>query len=520
MSDLHAANRRHYPRERYGGKNEWKAVEQHLGEMAEVINHKEAALRKQKAQELQYAYDDQIKSLESVKGAAEAERRREIEEGKVRDKVIADESRRNAVERKEIIGKILSTNYEQMIRNRQHKAEAAKQFEKNLDQVTLDGAKQSLEVEQAIKKEKADMLAKLMKGGLSETEARKEVERVQAEWSKKQYMDQVTANSREQLAKEANYRAYFKQIAEKQRQFQHLHEEKVLSPEQKRTHTLDEIIAKNEADYQKRLEADEHNRLQKRASDNVVLAQTLQQQINAKKDVRTLEQIEHDRKVQESIRKSAEYVEYLNASKAYKQENQRWYKQLLDRQQHEKDEIVTNGHTMTKKEKKINVDPLQAFKGADTSHITALLPGYANSKYIHPYSPEARYAHILQYKDLIVPAQKEHARSGAHLSQSGLDVKGGGRSELSLATQADPNSPTVLQQDDSSSNQRRNLAALLSPQASSNKWESKHNPITNPIPGVMQNPYLISEFRRLNGNESKNPSFLGSIGSRTLTNQG
>lgn len=192
---------------------------------------------------------------------------------------------------------------------------------------------------------------------------------------------------------------------------------------------------------------------------------------------------------------------------------------MLDRQQWEKDEITVKGHTMTKKEKKINVDPLQAYKGSDTTHITALLPGYANSKYIHPYSPEAKYSHILQYKDVVVPAPKEGGRP-MRLNKSGIDLKGKSEttSPTAVVTHGEGTSPT-LPPEEHSSNQRRNLAALLSPQGSSQKWETRHNPITNPIPGNMQNPYLMSEFRKLHPVDSKSQSYLGGIGSRTLTNQ-
>jgi hypothetical protein len=201
-----------------------------------------------------------------------------------------------------------------------------------------------------------------------------------------------------------------------------------------------------------------------------------------------------------------------------RQENQKWYKELLDRQQKEKDTIGLQANKMTHKEKKINIEPLHAYKDIDTSHITALLPGYANSKYIHPYSPEARYASILQYKNVIPRAPtRDSGTVGHNTNKSGFEMTMQHHTQPALVP---PSEDIKVEHPDEKPGvaQKRHLAALLSP-SHANKFETAHNPITNPIPYNLQNPYLIQEFRKvgtLPDENRKNGRYLRAAGSQSL----
>ena len=52
-STVRTMERRKYPKEKFGGKNEWKAVDTHLGEINEQINQAQKDIKNLQLAELQ-----------------------------------------------------------------------------------------------------------------------------------------------------------------------------------------------------------------------------------------------------------------------------------------------------------------------------------------------------------------------------------------------------------------------------------------------------------------------------------
>lgn len=217
------------------------------------------------------AYDNQIKELEMQRDQARVQRQQEIDYLRERELILNEEVRRNAAEKKEMVGKILASNYDAMLKSKQAKVDQVRQMEKNIDSAMLEGAKHSLQIDEVLRDEKAKVLAKYVASGMSEQEARREMMRVQSDMDRQEYLAQVAANSKEQLAKEANYRNFYKQTAERQAALQRLHEQNVLQLAKSKERNIEDIIDKNVADYQRRLAENEMKRVQQRQDVSLLL---------------------------------------------------------------------------------------------------------------------------------------------------------------------------------------------------------------------------------------------------------
>jgi hypothetical protein len=195
---------------------------------------------------------------------ARAQRQQEIDYLREREKILNDEVRRNAAEKKEMIGRILASNYDEMLKSKQTKHDQTRQLEKNMDTAMLEGAKHSLQIDQVLRDERSKVLAKFIESGMSEQEARREMLKAQADFDRQEYLAQVAANSKEQLAKEANYRNFYKQTADRQAALQRLHEQNVLQRAISKEKSMEDFIEKNVAEYQSRLAENERKRVQLR----------------------------------------------------------------------------------------------------------------------------------------------------------------------------------------------------------------------------------------------------------------
>lgn len=247
----------------------------------------------------------------------------------------------------------------------------------------------------------------------------------------------------------------------------------------------------------------------------------------------------------------------MNAMKAERTSQKNWYKNILDRQTMEKHGQYDKYHSMTRMEKGINHEPLQAYKGHDT-HIAALVPGYTNSKYIHPYSPEARYAQVIQHKNFFggapSPSQKTLPTSGMngmHGLNSSNDqprlntVLSNNHSAVDINLQKDSIPPPLAVAGAALGKSDGQIGANLAPSPAHSEPQkfitspspmlptspnglgkfqvTRHNPILNPVPNNNQNPYIQRELRRLatfanqgNGGAPGQMNYLASVANNNI----
>lgn len=171
---------------------------------------------------------------------------------------------------------------------------------------------------------------------------------------------------------------------------------------------------------------------------------------------------------------------------------------------------------MTKKEKAINMEPLQAYKKYD-HHLTVLIPGFANSKYVHPHAPEARYADALPHVDRL--SNSTAKSKNVFNTAAGYDAvtpTHGAPSLMNKSVQImtpQPGTDPIMTKKRSEGHTRINPNIFRGQQLN-------HNPITNPIPNHYENPYLLKQIKHFKGDNgtsaSGTPRYLASVANQQI----
>jgi hypothetical protein len=205
----------------------------------------------------------------------------------------------------------------------------------------------------------------------------------------------------------------------------------------------------------------------------------------------------------------------LNTIKVDRQAQQLWYHDLLARQDNERNMKMGKGHAMTKKEKAINMEPLQAYKKYD-HHLTVLIPGFANSKYVHPHAPEAKYAEALPHIDRISNSTAR-SKNVFHLGNQvdAVTPTNGGQATMNKSVQILTPTPGT----DPMMKKRSEGHTRINPNIF-REQQLSHNPITNPIPNHYENPYLLKQIRYFKGENgtstSGTPRYLASVANNQI----
>eukprot|EP01017_Pseudomicrothorax_dubius_P017941 TRINITY_DN2003_c0_g2_i1.p1 TRINITY_DN2003_c0_g2~~TRINITY_DN2003_c0_g2_i1.p1 ORF type:complete len:553 (-),score=180.62 TRINITY_DN2003_c0_g2_i1:128-1747(-) len=516
------AQRRQYPRERNGRKNEWKAVVTHLEEMNNVLNQAERNVKEVKTHELQGSYDDKLRQhQEELQRQLEA-KQRDHEEMILR-KALYDQDVARSKEDKHNLQGTLANNYSAMMEHR-YREDNEKRQQSIVEGIRMiEDAQRSLEAERRMKKEKLDNYQREAKVVVDEKEYRKLTERERAELEKGEYRDQIQAYAQKEMLREANYKNFFKQVALSQEQRQQLHNEKVLAQVSDRIRTIEEIIAKNEQQYNRKKLEEELSRMRKHKEDLLNTADVIKNQMATKEHYREEERVAHQRRVEESQKLTQEYFDHLAYQKLEKKDQQSFYKDYLDKQKHDKDEKLVKTNAMARPEKDLNKDVLHAFKEG-RNEVTALIPGFSNSKYIHPYSPEARYAQVLQHKKqggtMNTLRQSGNGFPEKQTNHDNIFRPEGNTYSNSVAQLGGGRTVSLQQTNDNlvaASPGTRTIAAVASPVSNPHVSPSTyHNPITNPIPGTIQNPYILKELRKSQNTQGR--SLLAQVASDNIIN--
>eukprot|EP01017_Pseudomicrothorax_dubius_P040336 TRINITY_DN629_c0_g3_i1.p1 TRINITY_DN629_c0_g3~~TRINITY_DN629_c0_g3_i1.p1 ORF type:complete len:519 (+),score=175.78 TRINITY_DN629_c0_g3_i1:122-1678(+) len=486
--------RRVYPRERNGRKNEWKAVVTHLEEMNSVLTKAERDIKDARSQELQLSYDEKQRlNQESVQRQLEAKAR--DHEEMILKKRQFDIDQQIAREEKQKLNQNLANNYTSMSENKYLQQQYLKQNDIQEGVRMIEDAQRCLEAERRAKKEKLDNFNREAKHVVEEKEYRKLSEKERSMLDKEEHRELMNQYSQKELQREANYRNFFHQVEQSQQALQQMHNEKVLAQVNDRIRSLEEMVSRNEQQYNRKKAEEELAKMRRHKDELLNTAGTIKNQMANKEQQREEERVDRQRRVEESLKLSQEYMDYQTYAKLEKQDQHRMYKDYLDKQKQDKDEKAVKTNAMARTDKLLNKEVLHAFKDGK-SEVTALIPGYSNSKYIHPYSPEARYAQILQHKKqgATITNGQDNQRTIFQPEPVNQPIDIGSSSQRAMVRQS---SDAGFQQNSNYRNAGP-ASTIVSPTASPIS-PSIYNPITNPIPGYNQNPYINREFRKSQG---------------------
>eukprot|EP01017_Pseudomicrothorax_dubius_P019265 TRINITY_DN2117_c0_g1_i4.p1 TRINITY_DN2117_c0_g1~~TRINITY_DN2117_c0_g1_i4.p1 ORF type:complete len:413 (-),score=111.13 TRINITY_DN2117_c0_g1_i4:115-1353(-) len=348
-----------------------------LQDINESIARAEREIKQMKTNELASAYSNQIASQEQAKREELARKQLEYERMLEAKHQFEEDHNRRRYERA-INQNTLADTYSVQIEAKRRAEAEKRQREVEEESQRLEVAKRSLELEGMRRKERQDVFGREAQAILQQREDQRRLKKEEEQRAREEarYLQEHTTQN--QLAKEANYRNYFRQVDENQRALQQIHSERVFAPAIDKNRAIDDYIRKGEDDYNRRVADEEYQKAKKRYDDRQNMATVLREQMREKEDEKERQKMQHYVNVEESVRRSQEYNDYMRNVKVDKAEKQRMYKDILDGQKNEK----------------TRVEAVVTPNGGGA----LMIPGVSNSKYIHPYSPEARYADVLNFK--------------------------------------------------------------------------------------------------------------------------
>eukprot|EP01017_Pseudomicrothorax_dubius_P050703 TRINITY_DN9641_c0_g1_i10.p1 TRINITY_DN9641_c0_g1~~TRINITY_DN9641_c0_g1_i10.p1 ORF type:complete len:411 (+),score=113.15 TRINITY_DN9641_c0_g1_i10:27-1259(+) len=349
-----------------------------LQDINESISRAEREIKVMKTQELASAYNSHLAAQEYAKREELALRQHEYERMLEARKALEDEQARKRYERTTIKNN-LADNYSLQIEAKRRVEAEKRQREVEEEAQRLEVARRSLELENLRKKEKLDNFNREAQSLLQEREYQRRLKKEEEQRAREETRNLQDQTAQAQMAKEAGYRNYFRQVDENQRALQQIHSEKVFTAALDKDRAIDDHIRRGQDEYNRRIAEEEYAKAKKRYDEKQNAAAILREQIRQKEEEKERQRMQHFSNVEDSVRRSQEYNDYMRGLKTDKVERQKLYKDILDVQKNEKTKL----------------DPVTS---PANGNVPLMIPGVSNSKYIHPYSPEARYADVLNFK--------------------------------------------------------------------------------------------------------------------------
>ena len=291
------------------------------------------------------------------------------------------------------------------------------------------------------------------------------------EQEKREYQELCKRSILRDKIKEENYRNYYKSVAED-----------IMEKEEQFKRGISSV---NPNEYKGKSPSKSNSNSHSNNQDSLYFPSIQRQNIVKAMETQTLK----DNLASSSLTKPKDKVSLYKARKAdfyrndfqgkslpnsnlgvdYGKSNKDFYKSLLDKQSDEIRDLKSREKRMTREEKKLNVMDLQAYKEHDTS-LYSMIPGY--SAQVGAYSRRGMGAggyRDQKFKENVLKSQM----GGSNYWSPQYEKKSYGNLE------------------NRDHNSSYNSGFLL---------EKKHNPITNPLPFNIQNPYILKELSWIGGN--------------------
>ena len=323
---------------------------------------------------------------------------------------------------------------------------------------------------------------------------------------KEEYNILCQRNSMKQQLKEDNYRNYYRMCMEDQNQRGNQFKKNVLTKIEEKEQAIQNKILANMDEYQRKRYMDELNRLKLKMMQNAETTNFLKKQMEEKEHMRQLEKMEKNMQVDNRLKELSNYNSYLSSQKREKMDNANQYKNLLDFQSEEANINRLNANRMTRNEKKQNIHDLHAYKEIQPD-LHAMIPGFAPqlggvSNRVNPESV----------------VNQAMARVKQH-SQSKVPIKS--QPELGMTNQSAIHLKQNVQTDQNTWKNASVHESLSKPTGPKQRYNESykygHNPITNPMPFNVQNPYIANQIDKAQGGgASTRRGVFGQVANKNL----
>ncbi|KAL4504136.1 hypothetical protein ABPG72_020974 [Tetrahymena utriculariae] len=522
--------RRKYPVDKLNKKSEWIGVEKHLSEVNDEIRKNEIEINRLRQKELLSELDKKMMQQLQQKQQELNYKKREHEEVLRRMAVYQEELARNRDDRK-VMQQNMAEYYQRQREEQQRKDQEYKLQKNDWENKLLEYNQQRIAEEQRRNKEHKEFLKNAVLNDYQRAQARKVAEKQNEMQNKMEYNDLIQMNAERELTKEENYKNFYRMAAENQQKLHENHFNNVYMPLVKKQRELEDLISKGVTEAERRRLQNEIDKIQKQRNQLVETKEKNQYLMGEKKYQNELEKNLKGQQVKERLQDLQNLQEYQTFKKQEEADSKKKYKDFLDQQYKEKQDILMNEQRMTRNEKGLNRLDLQAYKMYDNGLYT-MLPGWAPQ--IGQLPPRQNREVIQEQIMDKIRKQNNTTDNDINNSTSQSPYNGGASpiiggptrtlakaAQNSLIMQSHPNLGQYQKIGEPDRkyehpvNYGQNYEGSLSSKSQNQPTNLTygHNPIYNPMPFNNQNPYISKEFQKAVINRQiYRPSVDSSIG--------
>lgn len=365
----------------------------------------------------------------------------------------------------------LADYYSQQQRFREEELKKKNAQEKQIEEKMLSDALDSLQRENALKEKRRAEFIQSLVPLQQEKEAQKKREQDKIRQDKEEQKRLMDERAKNLEMQENNYKMYFQRVHENQTSLQQMYDQRIRLSQKSKDTRVDDLIGKGIEEARKKAEQEELARQQKKQEQLKSMKESIQFKIQEHEEANARQKLNYKDKVDELMKQNQQIQEWNEQQKIERTRQALDYKNYLQSQIKETEKQRRHyNSSMLEQEKKLH------------SNFDGLVPGIRSSKIGNQISA--------------------HMKSAKNLSMLSPE-----------ATSPYTNSPYTGR-----SIQTDNIPSTQSVRNSSyNPFNTinhdRYNPITNPIPNTVQNPYIRKELPR---SEYQPKNTLASVSSNNL----
>eukprot|EP01017_Pseudomicrothorax_dubius_P018407 TRINITY_DN2036_c0_g4_i1.p1 TRINITY_DN2036_c0_g4~~TRINITY_DN2036_c0_g4_i1.p1 ORF type:complete len:514 (-),score=108.07 TRINITY_DN2036_c0_g4_i1:43-1584(-) len=459
-----------------------------------MIDESEKNIRQLKAKEMREDYERQRSLLLEKRNATEAERESLVRERHEKEKSYQEERAANQLQ-KQAMRQALADSLKAMQEGRKERMRQIKEKELLADIQMLDHDRELVAAERKQRMDKRLLSMEIAREEMeNERQKRNEAKRVSFE-DKLKYQQMSKENAQKEVLKEQQYRQWFRLIDENQRRNQQRYLDNIGKPVMEREKRIQRLISSSVNPIDQRRDMEEQERLEKVNRGAEEMKKGIDKQLEWRRKLVEDERQKKDLLKQQSLKAQADLEEAARQARLEKQALQKNYKKTLDN-------ILRNDHNSLTAEPSRNEFDSSPKSYDNYSSPIGVVPGFGHSKYIHPYSFEARYHQAIPYRvvsgknnltsqSMLMSRNSGYDNSTIQKEENRATVTPVAKREEIFSPARKASLPTI----EMTSPNRREMKLELPPPPSP-QLSQVHNPITNPNPYAIQNPYIRREVER------------------------
>lgn len=467
LSEKQSEYKQYYPTRADGNVDEWEALSKQQRELYKKTVQEEKVADFQNKKQYYNVLDRQRYEKLQEKLAGDQLKQRELQEMKEKEKQLEQAAVMERDQKNKYL-EYMNSNYKASVDFKKEKLKEQRDAEVEEERERLKRIQRDLKEEERRNKQKKENFISEAQEISNYKKMIKDYEEKRKNNEKNEYQKLSEQNFLREVERENNYKKFFKDYDNNMSERISNHMKHVTQAEIEKQTKLDEIEDKNEKEYKdwaaqkERREKEERLRSLKEMSDvNKLAYDKIDREKLSKREM-------YMKMVEERNKEENEYKEFQKRQAEEVENKRKLYREALEYQKGMKDYSKSQLGVMTQVEKQLNYNDLETFK-QKKSEYEGMIPGIHNISSVGS-KPLLRVAN----DDLYQAAKNQPLFTTKELNKSYKDLR----------TSIKP------------------LENFTKTSLPTNR--DKYDPITNPIPFVNQNPYILKEKVSIGGEGASN----------------